>query len=126
MPDWNPLVYVLPLLVTIFAFCALGKWSPQFPDLKKRGQGEFLAGQTFASLLFILLLAAVGFSYAAYRADLRLSVSLADEWEGRDIELTGVIASLPQENERGVRFEFDVEMYLANSASCYLVTCSTT
>ncbi len=33
--------------------------------------------------------------------------------EGRDIELTGVVAGLPQALERGVRFEFDVEQAAA-------------
>jgi competence protein ComEC len=42
-------------------------------------------------------------------AHIKLADRLAPEWEGRDIELSGVVASLPQVGERGVRFEFDVE-----------------
>ncbi|MGH8642499.1 MAG: DUF4131 domain-containing protein, partial [Burkholderiales bacterium] len=52
---------------------------------------------------------ACGFGWAATCAQNRLSDALPPEWEGRDIELVGVVASLPQPSERNVRFEFDVE-----------------
>jgi len=50
-----------------------------------------------------------GFGWAALRAELALSDALDRQWEGRDISVTGVIASLPQPFERGVRFDFDIE-----------------
>lgn len=52
---------------------------------------------------------ACGFGWAAACAHNRLSDALPPEWEGRDIELAGVVASLPQLSERNVRFELDVE-----------------
>ena len=36
--------------------------------------------------------------------------------EGRDVAVTGVVASLPVRLERGVRFEFDVESHAADVA----------
>ncbi|REE18038.1 competence protein ComEC [Paraburkholderia sp. BL27I4N3] len=51
----------------------------------------------------------VGIGYAAIRADLRLAVSLPNEWEGRDIEVVGSIKGLPSRDENGARFLFDVE-----------------
>ncbi|HKY02398.1 MAG TPA: DNA internalization-related competence protein ComEC/Rec2 [Burkholderiales bacterium] len=51
----------------------------------------------------------LGFAWAALYAHVRLADRLAPELEGRDIEITGVVASLPQPVERGVRFEFEVE-----------------
>lgn len=51
---------------------------------------------------------AIGFSWAAWRAETRLADQLGAEWEGRDIELVGVVAGLPQEFAGGTRFEFDV------------------
>ncbi len=51
----------------------------------------------------------LGFVWAAGFAHLRLAEELPAEIEGRDIELRGVVAGLPQALERGVRFEFDVE-----------------
>src|SRR3712207_5758093 len=40
-----------------------------------------------------------GFMWAAGTAHFRLADALAREWEGRDIELVGVVASLPQTTE---------------------------
>ncbi|MCX7150309.1 MAG: DNA internalization-related competence protein ComEC/Rec2 [Rhodocyclales bacterium] len=53
--------------------------------------------------------AALGFVWAASFAHLRLADELPAAIEGTDIELSGVVAGLPQALERGVRFEFDVE-----------------
>ena len=53
--------------------------------------------------------AGLGFVWAASFAHMRLAEELPAAIEGRDIELTGVVAGLPQALERGVRFEFDVE-----------------
>jgi competence protein ComEC len=52
---------------------------------------------------------ALGFIWAASFAHLRLADELPTTIEGHDIELSGVIAGLPQALERGMRFEFDVE-----------------
>jgi competence protein ComEC len=51
----------------------------------------------------------LGFAWAGLAADWRLADSLAPRWERQDIRVTGVIASLPQAFERGLRFDFDVE-----------------
>lgn len=50
-----------------------------------------------------------GFFWAAFLAQMRLADALPEAWEGRDIQVSGVIASLPLVNARGRRFEFDVE-----------------
>jgi competence protein ComEC len=42
----------------------------------------------------------------------RLAEELPKALEGQDIEVSGVVAGLPQELERGVRFAFDVEQAL--------------
>ncbi|KAF0163486.1 MAG: competence protein ComEC [Rhodocyclaceae bacterium] len=61
------------------------------------------------SAMLVLAAAALGFFWASGFAHFRLAEELPAAIEGRDIELTGVVASLPQALERGVRFEFDVE-----------------
>ena len=58
-----------------------------------------------------------GFFYAATRAQLRMDDALTPDWEGRDVQLVGVVASLPQTYERSVRFEFDVERVITPGAS---------
>lgn len=51
----------------------------------------------------------LGFSWAALLATLALQHELPKEQEGRDITLTGTIASLPFHFDQGVRFNFLVE-----------------
>ncbi len=53
--------------------------------------------------------ALLGFVWAGSFAHWRLADALPAEWEGRDIELTGVVAELPQRFGRGVRFVFAPE-----------------
>lgn len=52
---------------------------------------------------------ALGFFWAAWRAEQRLGEQLPEALEGRDFEVVGVIAGLPSRFERGERFEFAVE-----------------
>src|SRR5215813_4579844 len=52
---------------------------------------------------------ALGFCWALAFAHLRMAERLAPELEGRDIDVVGVVSSLPAPNERGVRFEFEPE-----------------
>jgi len=66
----------------------------------------------FTAVARVVVLAAslgLGFAWGAATAKLRLADRLDPAWEGRDVTLTGVVASLPQPFERGVRFELDVE-----------------
>jgi competence protein ComEC len=69
-----------------------------------------------AKILFIALFAGAGFFWAAAFAHWRLADTLPHEWEGRDIQLIGVIAELPQAGERGLRFTLDVEQVLTTGA----------
>jgi len=57
----------------------------------------------------LLVLAAAGFAYAGWRADLRLADALAPAWEGCDIELVGTVEDMPQLAPDGERFAFAVE-----------------
>ena len=56
-----------------------------------------------------LAAACAGFGYAAWRAELRLAVSLPTAWEGRDLEVEGAIRGLPTHDDKGARFLFDVD-----------------
>lgn len=72
------------------------------------GLSSLISRQLLVRLLAVAACAAIGFAWAAWRADVRLSDRLGAEWEGRDVELVGLVASLPQVFEGGMRFEFDV------------------
>ncbi len=65
----------------------------------------------------ILLCALAGFFWAATIAHWKLGESLDEAWEGRDVELRGVVAAMTQPFERGVRFRFDVEQAYTLGAS---------
>lgn len=67
-------------------------------------------------LCLIVLAFAAGFFWAAICAQHRLSDALPTAWEGQNIQLVGVVASMPQQQERGERFEFDVERILTAGA----------
>jgi competence protein ComEC len=51
----------------------------------------------------------VGIAWAGWLAGQRLAESLPEALEGRDIEVVGVVAGLPQRYDNGLRFDFDVE-----------------
>ncbi|MBA3022779.1 MAG: DNA internalization-related competence protein ComEC/Rec2 [Gammaproteobacteria bacterium] len=59
--------------------------------------------------LLLCCAALLGFCHAAFIAQTHLADSLPDEWQGRNISLTGVVAEMPRVHERGLRFAFDVE-----------------
>ena len=119
-------------MILFTAFFTLGIWLlQQQADLPDFSRAWLLAA--FPLLLLIplrhiatrmvhaLLLAAfacgLGFYHAAWQAEQRLAVNLPHEWQGRDIEVIGVIAELPRSNERGLRFAFDVEQTFTPHAS---------
>ena len=58
----------------------------------------------------------LGASFTTLRADSRISQVLPGEWEGRDIELVGIVDELPQTDAQGVRFAFAVEQVLTPKA----------
>lgn len=64
----------------------------------------------------VVAVALAGFCYAGLRAEARLGDELPAEWEGRDIEVVGVIDELPQPVDRGTRFAFAVERVLTPDA----------
>jgi competence protein ComEC len=65
---------------------------------------------------FVALACGGGFFYAAWRAEARLADELPPAWEGRDVQVIGVIDELPQPVERGTRFAFAVERVVTEAA----------
>ncbi len=63
-----------------------------------------------AGLLILSLAAALlGFGQAGLRASAFDAQAMQSALEGRDIRITGIIAAMPQRDESGIRFRFDVE-----------------
>ncbi|MFH2083115.1 MAG: DNA internalization-related competence protein ComEC/Rec2 [Pseudomonadota bacterium] len=68
--------------------------------------------ETLRRLAVVLLGVALGFAWAAWRADLRLADRLPDHWQGVDLAVVGVVNDLPQVDARGERFVLDIERTL--------------
>lgn len=66
--------------------------------------------------LLLLGLVGVGYFWAAGMAHWRLADNLPEDWQGRDIQIVGTIASLPQYDNQKVRFQFDVEQVITAHA----------
>ncbi|MCW8901106.1 MAG: DNA internalization-related competence protein ComEC/Rec2 [Gammaproteobacteria bacterium] len=60
-------------------------------------------------LITIFILFISGFLWALLRAHWVLDIALPAELQGKDLLATGVIASIPLEDQRKRRFEFDIE-----------------
>src|SRR3989338_3939472 len=75
--------------------------------------------RSFRTLLIAAFACGLGFYHAAWRAGQRLAISLPDEWQGRDIEVIGVVAELPHRYEQGLRFGFDVEQTITPQANVH-------
>ncbi len=73
-------------------------------------KNRWVGGLALVGCLFL------GLAWAAWRAEIRLQDELAVAWAGRDVQVIGSIASLPQDFERGTRFEFVVEQVLIAEA----------
>ena len=58
-------------------------------------------------ILFIVFI--LGFLWALLRAHWVLDITLPAELQGKDVLVTGVVASIPLEDNRKHRFEFDIE-----------------
>ena len=79
------------------------------------GAGALLAAglrglsRSASTVLGAAALVAIAFGSTDWRAAQRLGQALPAALEGQDLEVVGVVASLPQEGAAGTRFVFDVE-----------------
>lgn len=73
--------------------------------------------KSFLRLTFCLGAIFCGFLWANLLATHRLNQALPVAWQQKSINIVGVIASLPEVNERGVRFRFDVEKVYTKDAT---------
>lgn len=116
-------------VLTLGAFAVavvLAQWIPTLPPRPlsalllviglAAGLFTLLRPQRTALAITVLIALTIGANLAWLRADLRMASELPREWEGRDIELVGVIDELPQSDNQGVRFAFAVEHVLTVGA----------
>ena len=87
---WDMSLSIVAVGIGVLGLCVALRW-----------RRALLAGLLGAALL--------GFGSAGWRASLRLAEELPAALEGRDISVTGIVASLPQRSASGLRFRFDVD-----------------
>ncbi len=63
---------------------------------------------------------ALGFGWVGVRASAFQAEALLPQWEGQDIEVTGVVSAMPQRNEAGLRLRMEVESARLAGASVRL------
>jgi competence protein ComEC len=80
------------------------------------GRSQSSVNQKLVQALWLLVAMMAGFFWAAAYAHVRLADELPKAQEGRDIQLIGVVASLPQLTAHGQRFVFDVEQVITPDA----------
>ncbi len=71
--------------------------------------GIAMRRRRFAVMPTAIAIATFAFACTGLQATLRLADSLPHALEGRDIVVTGVVASLPQQGPSGLRFRFDLD-----------------
>ncbi len=71
--------------------------------------GAALRHRRFSIVWTAIGVAALAFACAGLQATVRLARTLPHELEGRDLVVTGVVASLPQQGPSGLRFRFELD-----------------
>lgn len=90
--------------------------------LSAAGLCVFLAKSPFSqkvlpsTLSAMLIAGLIGYAWSGILATQRMDDALPKAWEGKRIQITGVVASLPKTNDSSERFVFDVEQVLTQNA----------
>jgi competence protein ComEC len=100
----------VPLLIAAALVCV--GWRCRVATSRSAARSRALVG--FIALVLASMLG--GFGYAAWRAESRLADALPAEWEGQDIEVTGIVDGLPRASDDGVRFALAVERVRTRAA----------
>ena len=96
---WSMAIYAsfVPVALVLLAWAAIKNVAVQ----SRVGIGQ--------QVIVLLALAALGFATSGLRSVAYDADSLPPTLEGRDVQVTGVVASLPQRNEAALRFRLAVE-----------------
>ena len=72
--------------------------------------------QWIQATVLMLIGSSLGFFYAGTFATIRMHDALPHHWQQKNIEIIGVVASMPQIDDKGVSFQFDIEQTLTVGA----------
>ena len=121
-----PSLSSLPSLPIIFLLCMLGIILIGLaiklfhlnvkPPVNNQFNGLYKQLQLPAIALFLLALG-IGFLWANVAATQRIANALPIDWQQKNILIEGIVASMPEQSERGLRFRFDIEKILTTDNS---------
>jgi competence protein ComEC len=103
-------VWLLQQQATLPSFSFVALLLIPIAMLRWCGRGYF--HNIFYNTLIVSLALFSGFFYAAWLAQHRLAIELPTAWQGRSIDVVGVVAEMPNQHDRGSRFAFKVEQTL--------------
>lgn len=111
LPQALPLILAWSVLVALYFLATWGAhrheaWAYQHPQLAHASRRGY----------WFLIAVLFGFTWASALAAYRLSDALPSAWEQKNIQLIGVVASLPEYTEHGQRFLFNVEQVMTPQA----------
>lgn len=132
LPEGKRLAAATGLVVGVLAACiclavtrsryAVGDASAGFGADVVQGAASVGAGwrQRCAVTVLALCAGVLGYSWAAFRAEARLSDRLSAGLEGKDLMVVGTVAALPVPTGDGLRFAFDVGHAYLVTGGCVL------
>ncbi len=100
LPAMLPAFFLFPLLASVIV-CGLGQTH---------------AVRFISRCLLLVFLLGCGYFWAAGKAYWRLADSLPEDWEGRDVQITGFVSNMPLYTDRKAGFLFDVERVITPQA----------
>ena len=101
---WQSSLFAALVAAACLVFCHV---SSQFV-VRKRWPGVIAIP---TALLRLTAYGLLGFCWAGFFAVRALQTELPAEWESRDVDVVGVVDSLPFRSEQGSSFQFAVEKY---------------
>jgi competence protein ComEC len=107
---FGPIYVLFWLIAPVFAAWAANK----LIAFNKLSSGIYIA--TGRAAVLMVAAAALGFGCTGLRAVVFQAQALPASLEGADVQLMGVVASMPQRSEAGLRFRLDVESAVVKQA----------
>lgn len=98
--QWQADLPAMPLVFFLF---------PLFAGVIVCWSGQAHAVRFISRCLLLVFLLGCGYFWAAGKAYWRLADSLPEDWEGKDVQITGFVSNMPLYTDRKVGFLFYVE-----------------
>ena len=108
-------IYTLFIAIAgvFIAYIAINNVANKKPKRKRKNQAPSgKTGQAVTAGLYFFAVAALAFGITGWRATAFLATALPPAIEGRDVQVVGIIAAMPQESDAGLRFRLEIESAL--------------